>query len=493
MSTTRNRFHSGLTLAAAAGLAIVLVGTGGCETESWLGDPSVSGRWNHTPARVPVLRRLASVEGPGDEFVEVTDVRPDDLVPEVTEYRIGPGDRVIIVVYDIPDEGRASEYTILVDPRGMVNIPQLGELNVSGRTTKEAEQVVMNAMKDLVANPLAALRVDAQRQQRFSVFGGVAQPGQYQIPVADYKILEGLTAAGGFSEAAEYIYVIRQVPLTQAAAAGRPTPGAMPENAKPAPTPSQSIDQIINDLSKPKGSPAVMSKKQPDGQPATIDLIDPAAQPAAPAEPMSAAQTTDGSWVFVNGQWVKVAGTTSAPSQGGAVAELSARTGSFESLVTQRVIRIPRKNLVAGDGRFNIILRPGDIVRVPPPPQGTIFVGGQVNRPGTYNITDNLTLSRIIIAAGGLNATAVPDRVDIVRMVGPEEQAMVRVSLKAINRGEQPDIFLNNNDIVNIGTNFWATPLAIIRNGFRMTYGFGFLVDRNFGNDVFGAPPDNRF
>jgi hypothetical protein len=22
-----------------------------------------------------------------------------------------------------------------------------------------------------------------------------------------------------------------------------------------------------------------------------------------------------------------------------------------------------------------------------------------------------------------------------------------------------------------------------------MTYGFGFLLDRNFGNDVFGAPP----
>jgi len=24
-----------------------------------------------------------------------------------------------------------------------------------------------------------------------------------------------------------------------------------------------------------------------------------------------------------------------------------------------------------------------------------------------------------------------------------------------------------------------------------MTYGFGFLLDRNFGNDVFGPPPEN--
>jgi polysaccharide export outer membrane protein len=31
----------------------------------------------------------------------------------------------------------------------------------------------------------------------------------------------------------------------------------------------------------------------------------------------------------------------------------------------------------------------------------------------------------------------------------------------------------------------------VFRNGFRVTYGFGFLLDRNFGNDVFGAPPIN--
>jgi hypothetical protein len=31
----------------------------------------------------------------------------------------------------------------------------------------------------------------------------------------------------------------------------------------------------------------------------------------------------------------------------------------------------------------------------------------------------------------------------------------------------------------------------VIRNGFRMTYGFGFLIDRNWGNDIFGAPPTN--
>ena len=55
------------------------------------------------------------------------------------------------------------------------------------------------------------------------------------------------------------------------------------------------------------------------------------------------------------------------------------------------------------------------------------------------------------------------------------------------------DRLKKENDLINFGTNFWAAPLAVVRGGFRASYGFGFLLDRNFGNDVFGAPPTNRF
>jgi hypothetical protein len=65
--------------------------------------------------------------------------------------------------------------------------------------------------------------------------------------------------------------------------------------------------------------------------------------------------------------------------------------------------------------------------------------------------------------------------------------------MRAIREGTNPDIALKANDVINVGTNFWALPMAIIRNGFRFTYGFGFLADRNFGNDIFGAPPVNVF
>ena len=34
-----------------------------------------------------------------------------------------------------------------------------------------------------------------------------------------------------------------------------------------------------------------------------------------------------------------------------------------------------------------------------------------------------------------------------------------------------------------VGTAFWAPFLAAVRNGFRITYGFGFLYDRNYYDD----------
>jgi hypothetical protein len=59
----------------------------------------------------------------------------------------------------------------------------------------------------------------------------------------------------------------------------------------------------------------------------------------------------------------------------------------------------------------------------------------------------------------------------------------VRVDLERIHAGLEPDIYLKPNDLVRVGTNAGAPFLAAVRNAFRITYGFGFLYDRNYGQD----------
>ena len=187
MKTHRKRLLAPAILAGAL--------LGGCgETDSFLFDPSVIGRWEHTPTRVPILTRLASIEGPDDEFLEFTDVTAADLMPEVAEYRIGPGDLLTMTVYDIPEEGKPTQYDRIVDTRGFAEIPQLGQVYLNGLTSKEAAEAIKTAMRSLISDPLAFVVVAQPRMQRFSILGAVQRPGQYGIPVADYHLLEALTA-----------------------------------------------------------------------------------------------------------------------------------------------------------------------------------------------------------------------------------------------------------------------------------------------------------
>jgi hypothetical protein len=164
------------------------------------------------------------------------------------------------------------------------------------------------------------------------------------------------------------------------------------------------------------------------------------------------------------------------------------------SMYATRIVEVDYQQLVKGDPNLNVVVRPGDQIYVEPPQTGLLYIDGEINRIGVYeleNTNGRLTLSRFVSAAGGLAPTAIPDRVDLVRVVGKDREATIRVDLKAIRNRAEPDIYMQADDHVIIGTNFFALPLAVIRNGFRMTYGFGFLLDRNFGNDVFGPPPEN--
>jgi hypothetical protein len=205
-------------------------------------------------------------------------------------------------------------------------------------------------------------------------------------------------------------------------------------------------------------------------------------------QPQQNTGENQGSWIFLDGKWVQV-----ASGQGGKASGKPVRNGERPRVIAQRVIRIPFQQLIAGDTSLNVVIRPGDIIRVPALPRGEVYLAGQVTRPGVYNLseTGRLTLLRAVSAAsGGLSNLAIPERVDLVRVVGDGQQAMIRLDLRAIAEGTQPDVYLKADDMVNVGTNFWALPLAAIRNGFRANYGWGIVIDRNFGSDLFGVPPE---
>jgi protein involved in polysaccharide export with SLBB domain len=495
---------------AMAGGAIVAAGllAGGCDSYM---DPSVAGRWENTPTRVPILTHLAPIEEADPLLVEATDIRADDLIPETESYRVGAGDLMAITIYDLVEPGRPEQLPRSVDQNGYIEIPQLGRIFVAGLTEAEVAQAIRVKMAPLVANPLVSVVVESRQQQTYHLTGAVENPGPYLIPKADYRVYQALIAAGNFPESTDYVYIIRQVPLTPEAMGIKPEAIEDAVNGRQGPVNAQdpkngeNLLDLIDELGAPApavvsadGELAMLPAYQPESAPEPlVDLLPPAetAEPNASGRAGGAGddRASDGArWVFRDGKWVRIQRTGPAvPRQPGARVDPLAEASN---LVTQRVIRVPLKPLIAGDARYNIIVRPGDVLRVPPQEQGFVYVDGEVANPGVYALPSigRLTLTRVITAAGGLGGLAIPSRVDVTRVVGPNEQATIMVDYRAIAEGTQPDIYLKRDDRINIGTNFWATPLAIIRGGFRTNYGFGFLLDRNFGNDVFGAPPTNR-
>lgn len=498
-STTSGSYGSSRRLLAPA-LLLGATLLGGCGIHSWF-DQSVVGRWEVTPTTAPILDRIAAIEGPDDEYVQYSEVTSDDLVPRPWEYRVGPGDFLQIIVFDLRPAGQPAEFQTLVDTRGFVYLEEVGNVQVAGLTADGIREVVSDAVVDFVTRPQVLVRVLDRRQATYTMVGGIS-PGSYPIPKADWFLLDALAGGGWIRESVEEIYIIRQIPLSDQRRPnlGSSQPRGQDGGTEAPPTGEEiigDVDRLLQGGEDPRPGAFEVNQDGAQEQPQqpAIDLIDGSSGRVQPSQDTQGLGD-DATWMYLDGQWVRV-NPGMAPTrrqqaqQGGGVL---AGDLSIGQLVTQRIIRVPAQKLIQGDMRYNVVIEPGDIIRVPARADGLYFVAGFVNRPGGFSLANRLTLMRAIDQAGGVNQLGVPERIELVRMLDDDRQAIIQLNLRAINRGLEPDIYLKANDRINVGSSIWAYPLTIIRNGFRATYGFGFLLDRNFGTDVFGpVSTDRRF
>ena len=148
-----------------------------------------------------------------------------------------------------------------------------------------------------------------------------------------------------------------------------------------------------------------------------------------------------------------------------------------------RIIAINLSKLYDGDPRMNIIIRANDIVRIPEVEIGEFYIMGEVHRPGVYSLTGRrVTVKMALAAAGNLGPLAWPSNSILVRRIGENQEQILPLNIEKIMQGEDSDVFLKPNDVIAVGTHVATNFMAVIRNAFRMTYGFGFIYDRNFGD-----------
>ena len=159
--------------------------------------------------------------------------------------------------------------------------------------------------------------------------------------------------------------------------------------------------------------------------------------------------------------------------------------------VSYQVLHIPAEMLRSGDPQVNIVIRPGDVIRIVSGEIGVYYVMGQVTRVGAFAFNaETITLKAAIATAGGLAGLAWPSRCTVYRRLGQREQ-MIQVDLDRIFAGKDAEFVLKRGDIINVGTHPFApflqrlraltlpNPVATVGYSFRYARSFNFTTVKN--------------
>ena len=122
---------------------------------------------------------------------------------------LGPGDQILIRAIDLEE---IDNKPVLIDRRGNINLPIVGQLQAAGLTPDQLEDAIkLRLTKVLRRPPDVTVSLTEVHSQGVSVLGAVNTPGVHQLQ-GDKTLFEVLSLAGGLHADAGYTVIItRQI------------------------------------------------------------------------------------------------------------------------------------------------------------------------------------------------------------------------------------------------------------------------------------------
>jgi polysaccharide biosynthesis/export protein len=158
-----------------------------------------------TPAAQPVDQTInPSATAPQAKADDSTKASTNDSI----QIKLGAGDVIEVSVYNVPELTTKAR----VSNAGDVYLPLIDYVHVQGMTQEEAQALIEKRLSDggFVRNPHVSIFVDEASSQGVIVLGEVMKPGIYP-DVADHKLYEIISEAGGFSQnAARKVAILRR-------------------------------------------------------------------------------------------------------------------------------------------------------------------------------------------------------------------------------------------------------------------------------------------
>lgn len=128
----------------------------------------------------------------------------DEIRAELQLVGLGVGDVFAVKVYG--EKELSGEHQI--SPEGTVDIPLVGRIEVQGQTPSEiASKLEERFLDGYLKSPHVSVYVKQYNSKKIFVLGMVRKPGTFPL-TAGMNVVEAVTMAGGFTEAANANFVV---------------------------------------------------------------------------------------------------------------------------------------------------------------------------------------------------------------------------------------------------------------------------------------------
>ncbi|MDE5883441.1 MAG: SLBB domain-containing protein [Muribaculaceae bacterium] len=337
---------------------------------------------------------------------------PNSNMATPQNYRLGPGDEVIIDIWGASEDNIRQE----ISPDGRIMISQLGPVYLNGLTVAEANKQIKNVFakkySGVGSDTDINLTLGNVRSIQIDVLGEVRTPGTFRLSPFS-NVFHALYNAGG-----------------------------------------------INDIGSLRNIAVVRNGKKI----ANLDVYDYLFK----GKDTGNVRLQEGDVVIVPtySELVEVEGNVKRPmlyelKSDENLVKLLEYAGGFSGDAYSDVVRVTRQNgiekelsTVTKNEYPSYLLRDGDLVTVGMVTDlftNQVEINGSVYRPGKYAISDNMqTLRKLIETAEGLTDDAFLERAIIYREKPDRSMEVISVNLGDLMAGTTADIRLNKNDIITI-------------------------------------------
>jgi protein involved in polysaccharide export with SLBB domain len=338
---------------------------------------------------------------------------PNLRLPTPENYLLGPDDELIVDVFGLAEMNCRS----LISPEGMINLPGVGQIQVSGLTIEQAKKLITNRLASVFSTiddkkTFVSLTLGNIRSIKVLVIGEAFRPGTYTMPSVA-SVFNALNACGGPSRNGSF----REIKLIR----NNRTVAAV-----------DVYDFLLT--GEIKGN---------------IQLQD---YDVLKIEPYKRR-------IELKGE-VKNAGYFEA-RDGESFRDMLNYAGGFttnayrERVVVFRNTEKERKvDDVASTDFERFLITDGDVFVINSLLErfeNRVQIKGAVFRPGTYSLSENLSLKQLILKADGLREDAFPYRGTIVREKDNKETEILSFNVNEVMSGTA-DIVLKKEDRISIAS-----------------------------------------